>query len=290
MFIKKFQDYAAVYYDRKEELFKTGYKFLEQIKSDTMLSKVTVLENGCPKVIYFTDGLQSLLSVLPKLSEQKAWECICQILVHVKKMDESGFLCKESILIQPQYLFYNIVEEKIKWIVIPKSSVTDDEREKWIHDCMDLIYILGERIQAEKITCFYHTVNEVLEKRKGWDVLEEWLEQSEKNEEPLAANKKLRIENAVYGIVFEVEQEEYVLGKHPELVDGCIQVSSAVSRRHCKVRKLSKTTFGVIDLGSVNGTFVNGIRVSSEIAAEVKDGDILRLADVEFRIRIESGE
>lgn len=58
-----------------------------------------------------------------------------------------------------------------------------------------------------------------------------------------------------------------------------------VSRLHCQ---LSSTggTLQVKDLGSTNGTFVNGKRIAA--AAELKAGDVLRVGRVELKISRQS--
>jgi pSer/pThr/pTyr-binding forkhead associated (FHA) protein len=47
-----------------------------------------------------------------------------------------------------------------------------------------------------------------------------------------------------------------------------------VSRRHAEVRKLPDGQFAVRDLGSKNGTFVNGAPISTWV---LKDGDVIMI-------------
>lgn len=290
MLLQKYQDYIAISYEGKEELFKTGYKFLEQMGLEAVIPGITITENGCPRVICPLEGRKSITAVLAGFQEFQAWESIIQILKLVKRMDENGFLCRESILIQPQNVFYDLKANRVQFIVVPKGSVEDYDKEKWIHDCMDLIYMLGERVREEKISEFYKKVIPVLERQQDFQILAgEMEEPAGENPVQTAGKQTLKIENADMGILFEICQEEFVLGKHPELTDGCIHASTAVSRRHCKVIRQAGEGYKVLDLGSVNGTFVNGIRVSSEVSTPLKNNDILRLADVELFIRMEEG-
>lgn len=62
-----------------------------------------------------------------------------------------------------------------------------------------------------------------------------------------------------------------------------IMLSDAtVSRQHARLR-LEEDIFMLYDLGSANGTFVNGARVEKPVA--VKDGDVIRFGDVEFTFK-----
>jgi two-component system, NtrC family, response regulator HydG len=57
----------------------------------------------------------------------------------------------------------------------------------------------------------------------------------------------------------------------------------SVSRRHCAIRKLSADRFEIRDLGSRNGTTVNGLPVTARV---LRDGDEVRLGDCYFRFRL----
>jgi pSer/pThr/pTyr-binding forkhead associated (FHA) protein len=74
-----------------------------------------------------------------------------------------------------------------------------------------------------------------------------------------------------------------------------------VSRRHCQV-EVSESGVRLRDLGSKNGTFVNGLRIGRPAGAaeafqelsrppadfELRDGDELRVADVTFLVEVAS--
>jgi serine phosphatase RsbU (regulator of sigma subunit)/pSer/pThr/pTyr-binding forkhead associated (FHA) protein len=76
------------------------------------------------------------------------------------------------------------------------------------------------------------------------------------------------------GRQFLLEQDCYVIGRIPE---ANIQLASqAVSRRHAQIFCEDETYF-LEDLGSVNGTFLNGNRLKSD--TPLADGDQLRIGD-----------
>jgi DNA-binding winged helix-turn-helix (wHTH) protein len=75
---------------------------------------------------------------------------------------------------------------------------------------------------------------------------------------------------------------ENILGRD----EACIQIESpTVSRRHACIR-ISGTEAVVEDLGSKNGTFVNGERVSTAVG--LKDGDEVQVGAVVSRFRMTS--
>ena len=64
---------------------------------------------------------------------------------------------------------------------------------------------------------------------------------------------------------------------------GLLLPGTLVSRQHARVW-ISGGRFSVEDLGSRNGTFVNGVRVAGP--TWLQDGDALRVGDVELEFRV----
>jgi pSer/pThr/pTyr-binding forkhead associated (FHA) protein len=66
-----------------------------------------------------------------------------------------------------------------------------------------------------------------------------------------------------------LEQDKVTLGRLPEC--ELAVADAGVSRRHAEVRRGADNTWVVSDLGSTNGTKVNGLRISA--ARRLEDGD-----------------
>ena len=78
---------------------------------------------------------------------------------------------------------------------------------------------------------------------------------------------------------------EHVLGRDPAL-EVCLD-SSSVSRRHARVQ-IADGIAVLEDLGSKNGTFVNGQRITT--AVRLSDRDQISVGAVRLRFRIPSGQ
>ena len=77
---------------------------------------------------------------------------------------------------------------------------------------------------------------------------------------------------AVVGKMFKLERAETILGRS---LDAQFQVEDdGISRKHAKVMMSAAGDFQVVDLGSTNGTFLNGARVD---IAPLRDGDKLQI-------------
>ena len=73
-----------------------------------------------------------------------------------------------------------------------------------------------------------------------------------------------------------------IIGKNPQLCQVVIDYDKTVSKRHCEIFT-DGTMFRVRDLGSTNGTFLDGMRVTDGTA--VSSGSILQLGRVELRVQ-----
>ena len=76
-----------------------------------------------------------------------------------------------------------------------------------------------------------------------------------------------------------------MIGRKSSIVDGVIELNKMIGRVHCKINKTDKG-YIVTDLNSANGTYVNQKRLVSNQEALLQDGDVLRLANSDFKVRI----
>lgn len=85
----------------------------------------------------------------------------------------------------------------------------------------------------------------------------------------------------VDGGTFALEGEEISIGR--DHTNALAINDRSVSRRHCAIRKLASERFEIRDLGSRNGTAVNGLPVTARVLG---DGDEIRIGDCYFRFRL----
>lgn len=104
--------------------------------------------------------------------------------------------------------------------------------------------------------------------------------------EPVAVLPSLALlaEGGAYdGRSFSLTATEDALGRHPE--NRIVLEDASISRRHAKLRRCGPLMLEVEDLGSSNGTYLNGEKLTRGMA---KPGDQLRFGDLCFRLQGES--
>ncbi|MCO8120257.1 SpoIIE family protein phosphatase [Stieleria sp. TO1_6] len=77
---------------------------------------------------------------------------------------------------------------------------------------------------------------------------------------------------------FELTEQETSIGRHPDC--HVVVDAGAVSRFHAKVVREKNDQFRVVDLGSRNGTFLNGGKLSGDQV--LREGDRIRISDIEL--------
>lgn len=101
-----------------------------------------------------------------------------------------------------------------------------------------------------------------------------------------AGGKTLELGTVRFGLA---DGESVVLGRDATVspLHGELASYPNVSRRHAEIRAGTGATVVVRDLGSTNGTFVNGERVS-EAPVRLQDGDVIGLgATARLTVRID---
>jgi len=81
-----------------------------------------------------------------------------------------------------------------------------------------------------------------------------------------------------------INKPEFLIGKKEDAVDGVITCNNAISRVHCKI-VFESGKYYVVDLGSANGTYINGVKISPNQKTQIKDKDKVQLANSVFLLK-----
>jgi len=88
----------------------------------------------------------------------------------------------------------------------------------------------------------------------------------------------LRLRMHPGGQAIDLTEPDLILGRHSE-ADLRMPLPD-VSRRHCRF-VFSPAGWELIDLGSLNGVYVNGVRVQRTV---LEPGDTVRICSLEFEV------
>ena len=295
MQIKEKENRLVVSFQEGDAYFEMGYFLLEQAKLANKLPMKRSVINGYERMTFSTENVVPLGEILPKLSKEELIDVLYICVFMTTQIEENGFLKRNCIWSKFEHVYYDETERRPVFIMLPVcGTVSYADGLNWERRFLDTIahitfYLPQEEGNAvvEKIVAYLETGEAFEETMEAIEALGDGksgllVPHTEKTKE-----RTLQLHySGREGIVeYTMCQEEYTLGTMEGAVDGVIALSDAISRVHCKLMKQSQQFF-VQDLGSMNHTFVNGEYIPPYELMELRDKDILSLADVDFRVHI----
>ena len=131
--------------------------------------------------------------------------------------------------------------------------------------------LVNEGDQRDKTVCMFS---------QDGIAIPESIEQKFSRAAPIAVLLKERS-----GEEITIDRPEFILGKNPHHTDFAVRDNNTVSRVHASVTWDEEEGYKIVDLGSMNGTYVNGENVDKE-GSIISDGDLIELSDERFRVQI----
>lgn len=277
----------------------TEFKVLKS-QSKHFIKCAKVLYNGRIKLIYFTAMHKSLRNMLPSLDGDTFLTIIANLLNCIIEIKNNGFLDCQDIDLSFDKIFIDQNTLEVNVIYLPVNSTSIDISSFETELRTEIIKLVSTipAFANEKMTrvCGYlsngtYSLNQlygsICSEIKGGSVTpnkDSVVNQGSSQKvfkQPILYFSSI---NTPVDVHFEINSNEYVIGKNSAKVNGVISFNKAISRIHCKINYQNNTYF-ITDLGSANGTFVNKIRLTANQPYQIKNGDSIRLANSDFVVK-----
>lgn len=282
------------YFLETENIFyEVGYKVLRNKENSGFIKCNKVIHNGKIKLVYNTSKYKSLEEVIINSSIDTFITVINKLMRVAIGVKDNGFIEYKNIISNLKNIFVDENNLNVYFIYLPivNTDRTDkmfiDEIKRNILKVMDFnSYLRGVQVNNLR---FNLTTNKTLE-----EILYDMDNTSNKNIVKTIDNKGLMIDSVSKSIALKgintpidinilIDKERYLIGSSREYADGVITFNKAISRRHCMILK-EMNDYYIVDVGSANGTYLNGVRINKNIKMKIKNGDIIKIANSEFRI------
>lgn len=277
-----------------DPFFEMGYIILDQANILNSFPYKRTTQGDKEKLVFDTKSYKPIVDVIKELDENEIIDIIYAIIYMTKKVEENGFLKMSSIWCRYEHIFYDKKNGKVIIAVLPVTGeVYYADGLDWNTRFKEAISIIAEPLNDEKYNTIINCVVLLLSGQITSEKALEIVEGLGNGKSGLLIDKKETVNhelNLIYSgrdgtYKFVIKDTDFIIGRSSEGVDGNLQISKAVSRKHCLITKLDCRYF-VQDLGSSNHTFVNGIMIPQYELMEIKNNDILGIADVDFRVKI----
>lgn len=282
------------YFLETENIFyEVGYKVLRNKENSGFIKCNKVIHNGKIKLVYNTSKYKSLEEVIINSSIDTFITVINKLMRVAIGVKDNGFIEYKNIISNLKNIFVDENNLNVYFIYLPivNTDRTDkmfiDEIKRNILKVMDFnSYLRG--IQVNNLR-FNLTTNKTLE-----EILYDMDNTSDKNIVETIDNRGIMIDSVSKRIALKgintpidinilIDKDRYLIGSSREYADGVITFNKAISRRHCMILK-EMNDYYIVDVGSANGTYLNGVRINKNIKMKIKNGDIIKIANSEFRI------
>lgn len=276
----------AVSYSLKynDDFYDIGYKVMQNQEESCLLPCCRLKYNGKIKLVYFTDNYCRLSEKLNDLDEGKTGELLANVFEAIIQIEGIGFLDMGCIDGRLDHIYVDNNTNTIKMIYLPINLSSGTKSFPLFEN--EIRASLVRRIEndedrdstsAEEIVC--GLTDGTLSVRQLISVLRRTGNSNSAENEP----KDWYIKSLEDNREIKVSREQFILGKSKERAHGIISGNTAISRVHCEIILDGNQAY-VTDLGSSNGTFVNGRRIQQGVHEEITEGSKLRLANMDFII------
>ena len=85
-------------------------------------------------------------------------------------------------------------------------------------------------------------------------------------------------------IQFLIDKDDFLIGRKIDSVNGYIENQDVISKIHARIIRVGNNFF-IKDEESLNGTYLNDKKINEDDVTPLKIGDIVKLANIEFKIK-----
>ena len=277
----------------------TDYKVLQSQSNDVFIKCMKINRNGKVAFCYLANEYRTVASLKTAISCESAIELAVNLLECINKVKTNGFLSVSSIVLDEDKIFVDGNTMKVRLVYIPINEKIYDSNADFEEALRNTVHDILNSVVNDRNEKLEGMLSDVMDSSIPLDsiyqrgraiVPERPKEEVSTTQQPTPAgftgmlgSIKLVATNAPYPFEIKISEDDVLIGKKAELVDKVIDFNNAISRRHCRVIKQSGM-FYIMDEGSANGTFVNNVKLEQGSRQMIKQGDVIRLANSDFRV------
>lgn len=273
----------------------TEYKVLHSQKSDIFIQCMKIIYNGKLELFYLTENYRPLSVIIEKNKTDNLITIISNLISDIIEVENNGFLSIQNINLEWNKIFVDTNTLKVKLIYLPvniKTSNSYGTCENTFRS--NLLEFINEKhgesdSRIEQLLTYLSntalSLEQICNRLRDIGIYKEPKQSTNVKGENKITDESIRMVamNAPGYFEIVINREEFIIGQKEGLVHAVIPFNKKISRKHCTITKQNEKYY-VTDENSVNGTYVNGIRILPNLICQIKSGDILRLADSDFQI------
>ncbi|MCR5671245.1 MAG: FHA domain-containing protein [Butyrivibrio sp.] len=307
--MKTEQLYSHIAYTLEEgdKFSDLGLKTLQTRPVKNCVVPGRLILNGSDRLVYKTEELSSVASLSSRIGVKESLRILWDLSALLTELEDSAFLDKRYIDLDAEHVYLRQEDETFRFILVPAETASGEKAQKAKSFVGGLLARCEKEAPAAEaarllpgITDSTSAEYSQIDAMQMLDVIRDVFAGAEVelpklvpekehkteglNDAPLVEEVELRYRGPHGAFAFFDRKEEFFIGKEVSN-DGVINLNSAVSRRHCKIVNKGVRSF-VEDLGSKNGTMLNGVGLLPGQRSALTTGDKLQIADMVFDVTV----
>ncbi len=273
--------------------YEPHFKMLQSQTEIGFVKCVKIKHNGKLSFLYLVDELKSLDVIVKTIDSKLFLMLVASLFDEIIKLKKSEFFLFQNINTEHNSIFIDVDSLKVKLIYLPiRNDIRDDYFNFEKNVKMGLVKLIDELqfsddeyVKQLKIDLLENMYSLEIVHNRLLDMIKKLEDGALKSNDDNGSKLKIISIDAPQKIEMNITKNDFVIGKNILVVDGAITFNRAISRIHCKVVKKSGSFF-LVDLGSSNGTYLNNAKLAPNELHLLNDGDIIRLANSSFEVKI----
>ena len=298
------------------DYWESGYRLMQESMVCNLAGCRLIRYNGHPACYFSLEGLRRLPQAAKAADPSELLRYMDSLLSAVLAVQAQGFLRCENLDISMYHVLADRISGEIRLIWLPvRGGLYEDEAH-----FEEVLRANMRELMANRPDCEIPLLRQAIRLLENDTLSLEALKQQlgmlqfcagparsvkpvcpvqpERSDGPMRPAKpstpavpagRLRLVSLSSGQVICVNGDSFILGRSGRLSDGILAGSTAVGRQHLR---LSRGPAGWMaeDMGSRNGSRLNGRPMVSGVPEVLHAGDILTLADLSFRAEISADD
>lgn len=287
----KWENNFSYVFSNEHQFMSTEFNMFKKMRNGSFLKCMKNFYNGKIQLYYLPENYKSLNEIKSAILPDNLLLVVMNLIKNIADIKGTGILVCNSIDISLDKIFVDMNTFDVKVVYIPSSErLFENEerfekyfREEFVNLIQENFVMKSQKLEGlvSDLSNMSLTLNEIYDKMKRSNI-----KPINETEKTVKVYAKLIPTDLSDNTIISITKNDFVVGKKASEVDGLISNNKMISRVHCKIVK-DNQQWGIIDLLSANGTFVNQVRIKSNQIYQVKDGDIIQLADCSFKFVIE---
>lgn len=284
------KDFSFLLADRFHFL-PTEYKVLKG-KETAFLPCLMMKRNGDHILYYLTGSAQSMDSMDSILDERQRFGIMMHFLKLILRIRENGFLKPEKILFESSKIFLDptTLEIQASYLPIMEFPYPSGYHYETVLRSYWIKYINRRKLRSDAFINLRRdladaglSLRDLVQKNEG-------VKSSQNRVAARPAEKsvigQLIGQGKAQGLRIAITDVPFTIGKFASQPGFQIKGNGSISRTHCRFVKTGEGLM-IMDLESSNGTFLNQHRLPPMKAYPVREGDRIRLSDMDFRVKLD---